>query len=73
MSYEYLYPHAEKLKEKPFRADEVMRRIEAMGLKPVVVTVDNVRGSLVVSFPSELNKRDKRTLDEGISELLKKW
>jgi hypothetical protein len=73
VSYEYLYPQPEKLSEKPFKADELMKKIEALGLKPVIVVVDNVRGSVVVCFTSELGRKEKKALDEGMVDIFKAW
>ena len=73
MSYEYLYPKVERLREKPFKADEIMRTVEEAGFKPIQLKVDNVLGQVVAYFEGELGKKKKKALDELFSNLFKKW
>ena len=73
MAYEYLYPHVEKLKDKPFRADEVIKVVEKAGFNPIAVRVDNTLGSVFVYFERELNAKEKEKLDEAIEKMFKEW
>jgi len=73
MSYEYLYPKIEKLKDKPFVAIDVLRVIESWGFKPIAVSVDNNLGSIKIHFENPLTDKEKRKLDEKMNELLKNY
>jgi hypothetical protein len=73
VSYEYLYPKPERLRDKPFRADELMEKVVEAGFKPTTLRVDNDRGSVVIYFTGELDKKAKKALDELISDIFKGW
>ena len=73
MSYEYLYPYVEKLKDKPFRADYFMEKITSTGLNPTAVRVDNDRGSVIVYFPDKLGSKDEEKLNKVVEEIFKSW
>jgi len=73
LAYEYLYPKPEKLSEKPFRADELMKIVVDAGFNPTALRVDNDRGSVVIYFAGELDKKGKKALDELISDIFKGW
>lgn len=73
MSYEYLYPKVEKLKDKPFIATDVLRVIESWGFKPIAVSVDNNLGSIKIHFDTPLTDKEKKKLDEKMNELLTKY
>jgi len=73
MAYEYLYPKPDKLKDKPFKADELMKMVVDAGFKPTALRVDNDRGSVVVYFTGELGKKEKKALDELMTDIFKGW
>ena len=73
MSYEYLYPKPDRLKDKPFRADELMNMIVDAGFSPIALRVDNDRGSVIVYFTGELDKKAKKALDELMMDIFKGW
>jgi len=70
---EFLYEKVEKLKDKPFKADEILRLIEENGIKPIVVRVDNARGSIIIYFESELHKREREILNDVFKKFFKSW
>jgi hypothetical protein len=73
MAYEYLYPKPDKLREKPFKADELMEKVVEAGFKPTALRVDNDRGSVIVYFAGELDKKEKKALDELMTYIFKSW
>jgi hypothetical protein len=73
MSYEYLYPKPDKLKDKPFKADELMNMIVDAGFSPIALRVDNDKGSVIVYFTGELGKKEKKTLGELMADIFKGW
>jgi hypothetical protein len=73
MSYEYLYPKPDKLKDKPFKADELMKMVVEAGFNPIALRVDNDRGSVIVYFTGELDKKMKKSLDELMADIFKGW
>jgi hypothetical protein len=70
---EFLYEKVEKLKDKPFKADEILKMVEGSGLKPTVVRVDNARGSIIVYFERELQKGERENLDDLFKKFFKNW
>jgi len=73
MAYEFLYPHVERLRDKPFKADEVLKVVEKAGLNPIAVRVDNALGSVFVYFERELNAKEREKLNEAIDKFFKEW
>jgi hypothetical protein len=73
VSYEYLYESVEKLKDKPFRADEVMRLLNEAGIYPIHLRVDNAFGQVIAYFERELTKKEKEELNEGMKKIFKDW
>jgi len=73
MAYEFLYPHVERLRDKPFKADEVLKVVEKAGLNPIAVRVDNALGSVFVYFERELNAKEREKLNEAIEKMFKEW
>jgi hypothetical protein len=73
VSYEYLYPRPDKLRGKPFKADELMKMVVEAGFNPIALRVDNDRGSVVIYFTSELGKKEKKALDELMVDIFKGW
>jgi len=73
LAYEYIYPRPDKLKDKPFKADELMKMVVDAGFNPIALRVDNDRGSVVVYFTGELGKKEKKALDELITDIFKSW
>jgi hypothetical protein len=70
---EFLYENTEKLKDKPFKADEILKMVERLGLKPTVVRVDNARGNIIVYFERELQKNERENLDGLFKKFFKSW
>ena len=70
---EFLYEKVENLKDKPFKADEILKMVEGSGLKPTVVRVDNERGTIIVYFERELQKRERENLDDLFKKFFKSW
>ena len=73
MSYEYIYPKPDKLRDKPFRADELMKIIAESGFNPIALRVDNDRGSVVIYFAGELGEKEKKTLGELMADIFNGW
>ena len=73
MSYEYLYHDVKKLKDKPFIATDILKMIEGQGYKPTAVSVDNNFGSIKIYFNQPLDEKEKKKLDEIMSEFLAKY
>jgi len=73
MSYEYIHPDVETLKQKPLRADQVMKLAEGAGLKPIAVRVDNATGQMFFYFDKPLEKEDKDKLDKLVEKLFREW
>jgi uncharacterized membrane protein len=73
VSYEYLYERVERLRERPFRAEEVMRRLNEAGVYPIAVRVDNDRGQVVAYFAAELGRKEKAALDEAMKRIFREW
>ena len=73
MSYEYLYPRVERLREKPLTSDHLMRRAIEAKLNPLAVRVDNNTGQVFFYFKAELDKEAKKTLDKLIDEAFRGW
>ncbi|MEM1868549.1 MAG: hypothetical protein QXU90_00345 [Acidilobaceae archaeon] len=71
MSYEYIHPDVELLKQKPLRADHVMKLVEEAELKPIAVRVDNATGQLFFYFDKPLDKEDKEKLDKLVEKLFR--
>ncbi len=73
MSYEYLYPRTNKLAEKPFKADHIMKLAEKAGIRPIAIRVDNITGQIFFYFDSELDREDKELLDKFVDGLFSEW
>jgi hypothetical protein len=73
VSYEYLYPKTDKLRDKPFKADELMKIVVDAGFNPIALRVDNDKGIVIVYFTGELDKKGKKALDELMADIFKGW
>ena len=73
MSYEYLYSRPDKLKEKPLEAGELMEMVVKAGFKPITLSVDNGKGSVIICFMGELGGKEKKALDELMTDIFKGW
>ncbi|MEM4975851.1 MAG: hypothetical protein QXT64_00830 [Desulfurococcaceae archaeon] len=73
MSYEYIHPYVELLRQKPLRADNVMKLVEEAGLKPIAVRVDNATGQLFIYFDKPLSREEKEKLDKLVEKLFREW
>jgi len=63
--YEYLHPFPDKLAEKPLDAGVIIHSINSeLKLFPSVVNVNNARGSVIVTFTEELERKEKKALDD---------
>jgi len=73
LAYEYIYPKPDKLKDKPFKSDELMKMVVEAGFNPIALRVDNDKGSVIVYFTVELDEKGKKALDELITDIFKGW
>jgi len=68
MNYEYLHPKADKLKDKPMRAEDIMKILNKEGFSPLTVRVDNHTGQVFIYFEKELSDKEKEKLDEIVNK-----
>jgi len=73
MIYEYLHPKADKLKDKPMRAEDIMRLLNENEFFPLTVRVDNHSGQVFIYFEKELSDKEKEKLDEIVNGFLRGW
>jgi len=71
MSYEYIHPDVDLLKQKPLRTDYVMKLVEEAELKPIAIRVDNATGQLLFYFDKPLSREEKEKLDKLVEELFR--
>jgi len=73
LKYEYLYEKVDKLNEKPFKADEIMKILNGSGIYPIHLQVNNNIGQILVYFDKELDKKEQERLGEIFKKLFKNW
>jgi hypothetical protein len=73
MIYEYLHPKADKLKDKPMRAEDIMNLLNEEGFSPLTVRVDNHTGQVFIYFEKGLSDKEKEKLDEVLNGFLGRW
>ncbi|MEM3120739.1 MAG: hypothetical protein QW512_05235 [Thermofilaceae archaeon] len=73
MSYEYLYPHVDVLRDKPLSSEHLMKLVSEAGLRPLAVRVDNSTGQVFFYFEKPLGRKEKERLDELVEKLFKEW
>jgi protein involved in polysaccharide export with SLBB domain len=54
------------------RADSVaiMRAVNNSGIYPMIIQVDNAKGSVIFHFENKLTRRDKERIDEIVKKTL---
>lgn len=73
MSYEYIHPDVELLKQKPLRTDYIMKLVEEAELKPIAIRADNATGQLFFYFEKPLSREEKEKLDKLVEKLFREW